>query len=426
MKMCSGLLLLSCLALSLPVCAQASLLSERTLVRMAPMGVAPVADGRISKEEMRGAFSSYGAISGETGLMAVRYAVFYFGYTEKGFYFAVRSATPPSPQKLTETDRAVLTLLPPGASTPVEVELPLSKGRRLKGVVDFGVECAESERFVAFGELGAAKPFDGRPWGLQMRIDFSSKAETAWWHYDKAGSLGTFIPDPSAPIVSQTHFSPLESWRAGGTYDWEFRVKNPTSSPAAIASLTKLMRGVGYSKLDSGAVVGTAEKCLDVRFGGTVGPGEEKAFYHRETAMWPGTVNTLDIDVRSPGSDVPFYRRTISWDVEKGLRWKDEIGLPSLDSAFYPSKGNRFRARFRANGVKDLVKGGVIVVGPGGRRFFEKRYVGSPYLRDESIDTQLGDLPLGDYVVKFAAIDSKGAKYTDEKTFSSRSSRGRV
>ena len=218
--------------------------------------------------------------------------------------------------------------------------------------------------------------------------------------------------------MSQTHFSPIESWRAGGTYDWEFRVRNPTRSPVEVASLTKLLRGVGYSKLDSAAVAGTAEKCLDVRFGGTVEPGGGKAFYHRETAMWPGTVNTLDIDVRKPGSDVPFLRRAISWDVEKGLRWKDEKGLPSLDSAFYPSKGNRLRARFRANGVKDLVKGGVIVVGPGGRRFFERRYSGSPYLKGESIDTQLGDLPLGDYVVKFAAVDSKGAKYTDEKTFS--------
>ena len=43
--------------------------------------------------------------------------------------------------------------MPPGAAKPVELKLDLSKGRRLKGVVDFG------RLFAALEKVGYAGPF---------------------------------------------------------------------------------------------------------------------------------------------------------------------------------------------------------------------------------------------------------------------------
>lgn len=400
-------------------CAGASKEPPAALVRMGMMDFTPVADGRISKEELRGCSVSYGAISEKTGLMSLRYCVFHLGYTDKGVYFAVRSETPPSPQKLKKgKDVATLHLVPPGAKKPVNIELDMSKGSRLKGVVDYGVECVEAERFVSYRSLGAPKPEDGQVWGLQMRISYSSPDETGLWCYDGKGGFGSFIPDSAYPIVSQTHFSPLESWRAGGTYDWEFRVKNTTRGDIKIKSASWLLAGSGSSKLDDGAQEGMSVDRRDVVFNGTVGKGVSRGFYYRATAMWPGKINTLWTDIRANGRKCPAYRRRISWDISKGMKWKDEIGLPFLRSAFYPSKSNRLRARFNPGRIKNLVGGELFVEGPGGKRYFEKPISSAKELAGMYVDTFLGELPLGDYKVRFRVKDAKGTEYTDEKTFS--------
>ena len=68
--------------------------SDGTLLRMGPMGVAPTVDGRISPEEARASSTHYGAVSTATGLLTKRYALFQFGYTSDGFYFATRTSLP--------------------------------------------------------------------------------------------------------------------------------------------------------------------------------------------------------------------------------------------------------------------------------------------------------------------------------------------
>ena len=93
--------------------------SEATYVRMPPMSVKPVVDGTISREEQRGTSAWYGPISGETGLMTIRYGMFYIGYDAKGFYFATRTQTPKLPQPISDDDSVTLTLLPPGAFAPL-------------------------------------------------------------------------------------------------------------------------------------------------------------------------------------------------------------------------------------------------------------------------------------------------------------------
>ena len=88
-------------------------ISEATYLRMPQMNVAPVIDGRISREEDRGTSAWYGPISGEIGLMTLRYGMFYLGYDARGFYFATRTQTPKQPQPLADDDTVSLTLLPP-------------------------------------------------------------------------------------------------------------------------------------------------------------------------------------------------------------------------------------------------------------------------------------------------------------------------
>jgi len=394
-------------------------LSENTLIRLPPMACAPTIDGRVSREEMRACSVGYGAVSQQTGLLALRPVVFHFGYTAEGFYFAVRASRPVPPQKYTDADRATLLLLPPGARNPVRVDIPLAEGTVLKGVHDYGVECVEVERLVKYAALGVKAPRDGEKWGLQMSVGFGCAAETGLWHFDKDGSsFGMFVPDAQAPVASLMNLAPLDSWRTGSTYTPEFRVRNATTRPVKVVSKSFLYGGVGESKLDNEAQEASCHQKFEIAFSPTVKPGESFVRYARPPfPIWPGSVNTLAVDISAGEPATPVCRRRFSWDLDKGLNWKDEVGLPYLKAAFYPSKGNLLRAKWHPNKIATLVKAGVIVTDANGKRWLEKAFKGDPYLKTGEFIESLGELPLGDYRVRFAAVDEKGTKYTDEDTF---------
>ena len=107
----------------------AAAISEATLLRMGPMATEPVADDTITLAEQKAASVHYGLVSHDDGLLTKRYAVAAFGYTAKGFYFAVRTSVPEAPQALTDDDRVALTLLPPGAKEPLVFTKKVNEGR---------------------------------------------------------------------------------------------------------------------------------------------------------------------------------------------------------------------------------------------------------------------------------------------------------
>lgn len=408
--------------------------SDATLLRMAAMKAEPVIDGTISIDEQRHSSAQYGPISGQTKLMSVRYGSFFIGYTDDGIYFAARTSAPTRPQKFTGTDCVSISLLPEGCDAPKEFFVCVADGssnlppgaksamRHPRGIDICGMECVETEMFIPFSALGAAKPAEGARWGLQMSVTYSSEPETAYWHLSSAeGEMGSLVFDSRSPIAGLVNFNAYEQWRPRGGYYMLFRFSNPTTVDAKLSSKSVLHRGIGFARLadDPGKVEGALHNKITEFDGQTVSAGANKDFVHPEYSLWPGKVNDLDIEIAANGT--PCCRRRIRWDLSRGLKWKDAESLPTLDTGFYPSAGNRFRAQYNVNGAKKLVRGGIRVIGADGKTYWEKALKGKPFLpKSELFDESLPGLPVQDYVVRFAAVDDQGRKYTDERTFAVR------
>ena len=413
--------------------SSAAALSEATLLRMGAMALEPTIDGQITIEESSAASTQYGAISQTDGIMAMRYAVFHVGYTAKGVYFAARTSVPKLPQTLTDDDTVTLTLLPPGAQVPRMFTVRTADGggnlpagctaavHPLKGVTDYAVLCTETELFVPYTALGVAGMKDGEKWGLQMAVHYSSMPETATWHYakDKPDELGTLWIDSSKPILSLINFFTLEQWRQSGNYRFLFRYVNNSAKSVKVASKTVLRRGIHSAKLDSEAEKDVAVKQVPFDDVGnfTLAAGERKEDVRIEWVIWGGKVNILNLDLEADGATV--FRRRIAWDAaHTPNRWKDDRGVPTLKTAFFPSSNNRLRMRYDVNKVRNLVRGGIRVVGTKANRVcWEKELVGAPYLKSEVLDINLPGLAEDDYEVRFVAEDAKGGKYRHTRTF---------
>ena len=417
-----------------PVFAAAPALSDSTCLRMAAMKAAPVIDGTISIDEQKHASAQYGPISESTKLMSIRYGSFFIGYTDGGIYFAARTSSPTRPQKFAKEDRVTLSLLPEGQSKPMSFSVCMADGssnlppdaksamRRPRGIDICGMECVETEMFIPFAALGSGKPADGAKWGLQMSVKYSSESETAVWHLPSVpGEMGSLVFDSSCPVAGLVDFSACELWRPRGGYFILFRFSNPSGIDAKLSSKSVVHRGIGFAKLDDNPekVEGAVHNKITEINGQTVPAGANKDFVHPEYAIWPGKVNTLVIDIAANG--VVCYRRQIRWDLSRGLNWKDAEGLPTLETGFYPSVGNRFRAEYKVNGKKNLVAGTIRVEGADGKTYWQKEIKGSPYIPAKKLyDEKLPGLPRQDYVAKFTATDANGKTYTDERTFAVR------
>lgn len=396
--------------------------SGTTLLRMGPMNLEPKADNVITREEIERSSQQYGLVSTNTGLLAKRYQIAYFGWTDKGVYCAARSSIPQAPQTLNGYDWLELTLLPPGAGEAKRFRRPI--GRLLKGmdgIRAWGCPCAETEIFVPFSELGVTDVREGERWGLQIALHFSSAEETACWHLPATeGELGTFIPDRGVPTVGVREFADGNSWRRTGVYNIVYTGYGSAAKPVAVACSNNLHYGINSSKLDN-----KPEEAMDIRHaripgldGVTLEPGAFKVVTDRLKVMWPGTVNVLDSDVRAGGELV--YRRRLRWDIAQGLEWHDAIGLPVLTTGFYPSRNGLLRCRVEPKGVKDLVRGGLRVLGGDGKVYWEQALGASPHVTNQLWQTHLPNLPLQDYVVRLVAKDAAGKKYAHERTFAVR------
>ena len=428
-------LLFASIALSLRgMAAIPTAVCDATFLRMAEMGLEPIIDGVITTDEQKYSSAQYGPISGQTKLMSVRYGSFFIGYTYDGIYFAARTSSPPRPQKLTAADRVLLSLLPEGCDAQKEFFVCVADGssnlppsaksaiRHPRGIDICGMECVETEMFIPFAVLGAARPADGAKWGLQMSVAYSSEPETAYWHLPSVqGEMGTLVFDSCCPISGLVNFDAYELWRPRGGYNILFRFSNPTASAMTLSSTSVLHRGIGFAKLDDKPekIGGILHNKITEFAGQTIPVGANRDFVHPEYALWPGKINELDIGIVANG--VACYRRRIRWDLSRGLKWKDSENLPTLDTGFYPSAGNRFLAQYKTNAKKNLVRGGIRVVGADGKTYWEKALKGKPFLsKSELFDESLPGLPVQAYVVRFAAIDDQGRKYTDERTFAVR------
>ena len=405
--------------------------SDATYLRMGRMAKEPVIDGRISYDEDHSASVHYGAMSDASDLIILRYTCFFFGYTEKGVYFAARTSTPPSPLQLKDEDAVMLTLLPPGARSPVALRLCVANGEnnlpkgsrskvvRLKGISDYGYECAESEMFVPFAALGLKVPKDGEEWGLQMQVDYSSPRETGYWHYakGKTGELGTFVPDSQAVVPGFVQFGYYEAYRNTGWYKILYRVANPTDSPKMVASKSHAFLGLGLNKLDSNPETDAEIKREEIpELDGLKIPANDCTdVIHDYSTIWPGTANFMTLDVTQDGR--PLLRRKMKWNTGAGKDWKDEEGLPNMRCSFSPADGNRLRIEYGVNGIKDLIRGAIRVIGSDGKVHFEKKLDAVPTIWGALVDTRLPDLPLGNYRVVAAAANAAGKKYSVERTF---------
>jgi len=417
-----------------PVFAALPTISDATCLRMAAMKSPPVIDGTISIDEQKHSSAQYGPISGSTKLMSVRYGSFFVGYTESGIYFAARTSAPTRPQKFTAADHVAISILPEGCCAPKEFFVCVADGssnlppgaksamRHPRGIDICGMECVETEMFIPFTAIGAAKPADGARWGLQMSVAYSSEPETGYWHLPSAaGEMGSLVFDSRCPVAGLVNFNAYEQWRPRGGYFMLFRFSNPTAIDAKLSSKSVLHRGIGFAKLadDPEKVEGALHNKITEFGGQTVAAGANKDFVHPEYSLWPGKVNDLDIEIAANGTTC--CRRRIRWDLSRGLNWKDAENLPTLDTGFYPSAGNRFRAQYKTNGKKNLVNGSIRVIGADGRTHWEKTLKGKPFLpKSELFDESLPGLPAQDYIVRFSAVDDQGRKYTDERTFAVR------
>ena len=409
--------------------------SEATYVRMPPMSVKPVVDGTISREEQHGTSAWYGPISGETGLMTIRYGMFYIGYDAKGFYFATRTQTPKLPQPISDDDSVTLTLLPPGASAPVSYTVrvkdaandcpgAVSKLHAYRGVTDFGLQTTETESFIPYAALGVAMPKDGEKWGLQMKVRFAAQDEVGYWHWNKANpdEFGTLVADYGSMTPSFHSFGHMESYRATAWYKLLLRFANGTGRDMKLSSKCVAHMGVGPAKLDSDPsqdVTITHKKTAEID-GETVKAGASREFRHEDVPLWPGTINVFCADVSAAGKTL--LRRRIAWDLSKGLKFADPVFRPYIRSAFYPSSGNLLRALYHRGGIGNLTKAEFLVRGDDGRIYWRKDIscaAGSNRIPDTDVFLErLGDLPSQNYKVLFNATAADGKTYSAENTFS--------
>lgn len=427
----------------------ASEMSTNTLIRFAPLKHAPEIDGKILPGEWNQAVSSFGGISDKTGLMTVRPVTYYFGYDDNNLYFACDSEAPKMPQKLTKNDTVTLTLLPPGAERPLcftvnhEGKGNLPAGARSAGMVTTELERGivtphwHFESVIPLASLNLKKIDHDRAWGLQMSREFRQADETALWHNSsRPGELGTFIPDPEAPVSGFDGFGHM-LWDKTSNYYMKFRVGNFTGADMLfLPDCFMVADAMSNPTLNPGDSSGFVKGKKIYRVAQHIRHLKSGAEAPLEQVIWaqfPGTIRTLVGNITSKDGMTAYYKRMFSWNLsdKRNLKWLSP-GLPKLDSAFYPSLGNKLLVRLTGvsdnrsnatrenkgsapNGFSDVT---VSVKGPGNKIFHVFKNLEKSHGFQQS--EKLGDLPYGDYTVEMSAIRNDGKKFSDLRTFSVR------
>ncbi len=429
-------MLLACAGLS------SAEISADTLIRMGAMKTVPVIDGKISKTEWGDAAIFQGAISDRTAMTAARNCVFYFGYDDKNIYFALDSAAPTPPEKLTEKDTVTLWLQAPGAKTPRfwrfnqegKGNLPASAkaachvGNDLyRGITEQRWHAELSIPRSEVGELTGT-------WGLQMSREYQNVQETGYWHFrkEKPGEMGTFIPDPAAPIIAFVGIG--NHYKITGNYHFVERIVNTTPKTVEVKNESiRMASATSFSVVDYSQTDDFVRKKNVFTMGRAlykVNPGELVFLDKVDWAQFPNVFRTFYINMTSPDGKTVFYRRSVSWDLgdPKRLTWAGK-DIPKLQIAFFPSHSNKLY--LRVVGTEALRKE------PTGGGSRPRGYTITAELKDSAgrvlrtyagiekkprfeVIEVLGEMPLGDYAVTMTAKDKDGKFFTDCRTFAIR------
>ena len=408
-------------------------LSDKTLIRLGPMPSPPVIDGRIATCEWDYASTSFGGISPTNGLMTYRESNFRIGYDKAFIYFASTSEIPTPPQTLDENDTVELLLLPPDAEKTIAIKVDSNgKGSFPTDVIianDFYEDvltsqlrkCWTVEMAIPLASIGVHAIENGKPWGLQMRRNWSSMPETGFWHYSmNPKELGTFIPDSAAPSVSFDGFGHA-AYRSSYNYIWSHRIVNQGEASIDIWSDSLVHAFTSPPTLDMINLeqVGEANAFEIQPKALTVAPGKTGYLELQLTAQFVGTrhIQSLFKDKRT---NVIYYKRSMFWDLGKARKvaYKEEKGLPYVCAAFYPSYGNKLKVAGVFSRQLPCFKAIVDVKDENGKvlKSFRHSNFGRP-LEDFEEETYLPDLPLGKYFVTMTATDETGRQHLHTRTF---------
>ncbi|MBR2440336.1 MAG: hypothetical protein IKB25_09095 [Lentisphaeria bacterium] len=412
-------------------------LSDKTILRMAPMPKAPVIDGKISTDEWRYASTTYGGISPVSGLMTRRQNDFRFGYDANNIYLSITSEMPLAPQPLTSDDRVEFRFQAPGKTTPVIINFD-SKG---KGKIPAGVKianrfgislmnseqgpCWTTEVAIPLSVFGVSAVEDGKEWKFQMMRHWSSQKETGYFHNPKYGDgMATFIPDKKSVTVSFDGFG-HHMYPATGNYNWTYRVESQLNTNVHVHSncFRSGLDGAPTLDINNPDLFGK-EKRIRIGYSVLAEKGISKYFELYMMAQFPGKPRCLYSQIVANDRKTVYYQRLMFWDTsiaQRAATYKDSVGYPYLSSAFYPSYGNKLRVAATFNKKLPIGYAEINVRDSKGKvlHTFKKSAFGNP-LNDFEDQTVLKNLPLGDYTVTMDTIALDGRKFSHQRTFSIR------
>ncbi len=399
-----------------------------TLVRQGKMLAAPEINGRIERDEWFSGSSFFGGRSNINGLMTNRYCVYYFGYDADNLFFGFRSETPLPPILLGPDDTVEITLLPPGTTTAMSFTLNSSGDNNfpngtkyangfINGTRPYGYPCWEAEIAIPLASIGA-KLEDGQEWGLQMIRNWSNPRETGYWHFPaKQGELGVFIPDVLAPVVGVPDFGEYIHWRASANYTINFTAFNPSDKLAEISSEGTAYMASGTAKLSSDPESDAEISKKNIVASMTPEAGRVAYETHLAYNLWPGKINLLKFRFVDANQKM-LYQRDMAWDLSKGSNWKDELGVPNLLAAFYPSFDNLLLLNFNKGRQTDIINASITI------RNQEQDIVktvnvpkSGEFCNNWETRINLPDLPESAYTVTLESKTKSGHKFSCPRTF---------
>jgi hypothetical protein len=399
-----------------------------TLVRQGKMVQPPKIDGRIERDEWLSASSFFGGRSGVNGLMTNRYCVYYFGYDADNLFFAYRSEAPISPIVLSTDDTVEIQLLPPGTTTAMRLTLNsfgdnnFPEGTKfansfITSTRPYGYPCWEAEIAIPLASIGA-KVEDGREWGLQMLRNWCNPRETGYWHFPaKPGELGTFIPDALAPAVGVPDFGEYVHWRTSANYTLNFTAFNPSEKQVRVTSEGMAYIASGTAKLDSDLESNTEISKKNIPASMAPDPGKAAYATHLVYNLWPGKINLLKFHFVDANKKM-LYQRDMAWDLSKGNNWKDELGVPNLQTAFYPSYDNLLLLNF-SRGKQTDITNAVITIRNEKQAVIKTVHVpkNGEFCNNWECRINLTELPEGAYTVTLESTTKSGKTFTCPRTF---------
>ncbi|MFA6929906.1 MAG: hypothetical protein WCT05_06235 [Lentisphaeria bacterium] len=402
--------------------------STPTLIQQGKMVAPPTIDGSIERSEWLSGSSFFGGRSNINGLMTNRYCVYYFGYDTDNLFFAFRSETPLPPIVLGSDDTVEIMLLPPGTEKAMSFTLN-SFGKNnfpsgtkyatgfINRIRPYGYPCWEAEIAIPLVSIGA-KVEEGREWGLQMVRNWCNPQEAGYWHFPaNPGEMGTFIPDAFAPAVGVPDFGEYIHWRASANYTFNFTAFNPSEKPIKINSEGTAFIASGTSKLNSDFESDTEISKKNIT--AFMAPVAGQAAYGTHVAynLWPGKINLLKFRFVDANKKM-LYQRDIAWDLSKGNNWKDELGVPNLLAAFYPSYENLLLLNFSKGRQTDIISA-IITISNENHSVIKTVTVpkNGEFCNNWESRINLPGLAEGAYKVTLESTTKSGNKFTCPRTF---------